>query len=188
MKKLLCLLLSICMIFGLTGCSSVNGTTKALFKGIKKCDEKILDKLYFGDPQDSVIHDFIDIIEECESLDYIGDIISEYIMDFEYKVVDKDVDGDYATVKVKITTENWAVIVPNLALLVPTKMVTMTLDGKSEKQIEKELKKLVKEQRKKTDDVDYLVELNLIKVDGEWKVDLSECCDELVEAISGGLY
>ena len=67
-------------------------------------------------------------------------------------------------------------------------MISMSLDGKSEKAIQKELKKLVDEKRKNTDDVDFYVDLPLILDDGKWKVDLSEQADALLHAITGGWY
>ena len=191
MKKLLCSLLAVLMVLSLAGCGkgSPKQAANDFMSAIKKNDEKLLDKIYIGEAgENSVLGELIQIIDETESLGEIGKTLKKYMLEFKYKVVEVEQDGDEAEARIQITTENWAKVLPDLAILIPAKMISMSLDGKSEKAIQKELKKLVDEKRKNTDDVDFYVDLPLILDDGKWKVDLSEQADALLHAITGGWY
>lgn len=191
MKKILVIALALLMSLSLVGCSKskdAKGTTEELFEAIKDSDEKILDKIYIGEAgEQSIIADLLEIIEETESLGEIGKVFSESFLDFKYSVEDIEEDGDTAIANVKVTSENWAQVVPNAAILITAKALSMTLDGKSDKEMNKAFKEILDEQRDKVDDVEYYLNIKLIKDDGTWKVDLSNETDALLEAVSGGL-
>jgi len=191
MKKILVVLLTLLVLLNLVGCSKEKdpkGTTEELFEAIKDSDQKVLDKIYIGEAgESSIIADLIEIVEETESLGNIGEAFSKSFLDFKYKVEEVEEDGDTAVAKVKVTSENWAEVVPNSLILITAKALSMTLDGKSDKEMEKAFKEILNEQREKTADVDYYLNIKLIKDDGTWKVDLSTETDALLQAVSGGL-
>lgn len=191
MKKLLTITLALLVSLTLTGCGkekSPEGTTKELFEAIKDGDQKILDKIYIGEAgKQSIIADLLEIVEETESLGTLGEAFSKSFLDFKYDVEEVEEDGNNAIAKVKVTSENWAEVIPNATILITAKALSMALDGKSDKQMEKEFKEILKEQREKVADVECYLNIKLVK-DGEtWKVDLSKETDALLQAVSGGL-
>jgi hypothetical protein len=191
MKKIFVVTLVLLMSLNLVSCSKnkdAKGTTKELFEAIKDGDQKVLDKIYLGEEgEQSIINDLLEIVEDTETLGDIGEVFSKSFLDFKYSIEDIEEDGDTALAKVKITSENWPVVLSNASILISAKAISMTLDGKSEKQMQKAFKKIFNEQREETDDVDYYLDIKLIKDDGVWKVDLSNETSALLEAISGGL-
>lgn len=195
MKKLICAVLTVLLFLGMTGCSAKasnktpEAATEDFFKAIKKGDQKLLDKVYIGETEnDPLIQDLFGIINETETLGDFGKILSENILEFQYDVSDVTRNGDSAVARVNVKSENWEKVIENLIVLVPAKVISMSLDGKSEKQIEKAIKELVKEQREKVEDVVIPVDINLIDDNGEWKIDLSNETGDLINAVTGGLY
>lgn len=191
MKKIFVIALALLMSLNLVSCSKnkdPKGTTKELFEAIKDGDQKVLDKIYLGEEGDeSIIPDLLEIVEDTETLGDIGEVFSKSFLDFKYSIEEIEEDGDTALAKVKITSENWPVVLSNVSILISAKAISMTLDGKSDKQMQKAFKKIFNEQREETEDVDYYLDIKLIKDDGVWKVDLSDETSALLEAISGGL-
>ena len=168
----------------LTGCgSSPKSAAEDFLNAIKKSDEKLLKKVYIGDSKNaSVIEEALAIVSESE---WLGK--TEDFLDFKYKVIDVEENGDESFANVKITSEDWGKVISDLSILIPTKAVSMSLDGKSEKEIQKEIKKMIKEKRKDVEDLEFDVRLKLVKVDKEWKVDLSQEYESLLKAITGGV-
>ncbi len=191
MKKIFVVTLVLLMSLNLVSCSQnkdAKGTIKELFEAIKDGDQKVLDKIYLGEEgEQSIINDLLEIVEDTETLGDIGEVFSKSFLDFKYSIENIEEDGDIALAKVKITSENWPVVLSNASILISAKAISMALDGKSEKQMQKAFKKIFNEQREETDDVDYYLDIKLIKDDGVWKVDLSNETSALLEAISGGL-
>ena len=63
----------------------------------------------------------------------------------------------------------------------------MTLNGDSEKKIEKEFKKILKEEKSEAEDLEIPIQMQMI-LDGEsWKVDASQVTEELLKPIFGDL-
>ena len=190
MKKMLCVLLTLLLTISFTGCgkSSPESVTEDFFKGLKKADQKLLDKLYLGDAgKGSIVEDLIRIIDESESLGNIGGLLSKSILDFDFEVESVEKRGDTATSHVIIKTEDWETVVSNCTILIAAKALSMALDGKSEKQMQKAFKEIIEEQRDKTEDVTFYLDLNLVNIDGDWKIDISDETSAILNAISGGL-
>lgn len=181
MKKLLIVLVSVLMCLTCVACSSEpnlktsKSATTAYFKAVQKGDTSILDKVYVGDPEDDdfrLVNNFIKELSESEVLGQYANILNEQILDFDYKVKDVKEDGDKAVATVEVTTEDWETIVSHIVTDFGPKLFVMALDGKSEKEIGKEFSNFLKDERKNTPDVVTEVEVNLIKIDDEWKINL----------------
>lgn len=191
MKRIFCIILAIILTFSLCACgtASPKSVTSDLFKAIQNKDEKLLDKIYLGEMgENSIIPELLEIIEESECAGKLGDALSKSFLNFNYSINNIEEDGDDAIAHVTITTENWAEVLPKVGVLIATKSITMALDGASEKKIEKECKEILEEQKKKIDDVEFDIDVKLKKDDGKWKIDLSDKADDLLKALSGGLY
>ena len=109
--------------------------------------------------------------------------------EFDYKISEEKIDGDKATVNVKITSYNIAGFMVNwITDYMQTASEQFADSTPDDSQMEQMLKESYENQKntlKKNKKKD--VKLNLVKDDGKWKVNTLKKNDELFNAINGGV-
>lgn len=110
------------------------------------------------------------------------------LREFDYELSNEQIDGDTATVDVKITTYAAGDAFSSFMSDYISQAFTLALSGASEDQIT-ELASSIFSSKIKTMEKSYTdtVTLNLTKVDGSWKVDALDNYGEIADALVGGL-
>lgn len=196
MKKIAMLVLamaaSMCV---LAGCSSPGPSDVAgkYFDAIKSGDTEAAQSYYAG-----TYKTVTDVISDeaasasssvdSETLDSVLDAtLSQKLQDFDYEISNEQIDGDNATVDVKITTYNLGDAFSNFISDYLQQGISMYLSGSSEDEIS-QLAVTTLQQQLEGMEKSYssTVTVPLEKVDGDWKVSEYDQNSELFDALTGG--
>lgn len=109
--------------------------------------------------------------------------------EFDYKISEEKIDGDKATINVKITSYNIAGFMVNwITDYMQTASEQFADSTPDDSQMEQMLKESYENQKSTLKkDLKKDVKLNLVKDDGKWKVNTLKNNDELFNAINGGV-
>ena len=160
MKKILLILLS---LFIFTGCDTMNTPTKRT--------EEYLSKYVSLD--DDVVSD-VDLMVETENFNDDNSktykkVIERQLSDLKYEVVSEEVNGDSATVTVKLTVYDLYKAKANSQTYYDNNQSEF-YDNNNVLDNNKYSKYSLDEMYKTTDKVDYTVEFDLQKVDDTWTI------------------
>lgn len=165
MKKYI---IAIIMAFVLTGCGTknlMNTPTKKVemfFENYQTLNEDVLEQLNNTVKQSSEFTD--DQKEEYKSL------MKKHYQSLKYDIKDEKIDGDQATVTVEIEVKDYSKVMTLADLYLEENQKEFEdEDGNYSK--EKFMDYRLKELKKVDDTVKYTIELNLTKIDDEWKLD-----------------
>lgn len=187
MRKIIAVLLSLGLVFSMSSCigSSPEVTAEIFLDAVKEQDEELLQGTYSGDNLDLIVKGDLgsDAMDQV-----IEDGMFSKVLKFEYEVSNEKIDGDKATVDVKIKTYNFGDAVVDAMEKYIKKAMPMALEGASEKKLEKLGIKIMKEEFSKVE-FDYVktATLSLTKEDGDWMVDEIEEDSDFENAITGGM-
>lgn len=194
-KRLAAIVMSLALVFTVTACgdkSAPKDAVDAHIKEVKTEAKESMKDIKSGDA--SELGEMMGMSEEdmkmLESLD--GEAVEsmkglfEKISDFDYELLDENIDGETATVKVKITTYNIGDKLSEGMSKAISNAMAYAFSGMSEEEI---TKKLIAEMLVPIKDAEknYTkeVEVKVNKVDGEWEVEKDN--EALSNALSGGV-
>lgn len=196
MKKIALLVLamaaSMCV---LAGCSSPGPSDVAgsYLDAIKSGDAEAAQNYYAGTYKTvtDVISDEAATASssvDSESINSVLDAtLAQKLQDFDYEISNEQIDGDSATVDVKITTYNLGEAFSNFISDYLQQGISMYLSGSSEDEISQFAVSTLQEQLEGMEkSYSSTVTVPLEKVDGDWKVSEYDQNSELFDALSGG--
>ncbi|MDO4869710.1 MAG: DUF4878 domain-containing protein [Bacillota bacterium] len=196
MKKLaIILVVCLAVTMSLFGCGSnptPTETADTFLNAVKAGDADTLKTVYEGDNFDVLALLFDDV--ESDGGDAVDDeyfekTLTPLLQDFDYKLSNEKIDGDKATVDVKITT--YDIGGAFLAFMEDYfgQALELAFSGASDKEVEELANSIFEEKINKLTDKDYseTVTLDLVNKDGIWKVTKIDESSELINAISGNM-
>jgi len=129
-------------------------------------------------------------IDSTDGGQKILDIITESMDDFDYEILNEEIDGDEAVVKVKITTYGYGTAIVNTYRDFLSQAFALALGGASEEMLQSMLYEVfaekVQEEIDKGKTYTGTVSIVLTKQDGKWAVP-EEVSSELQNAIMGNM-
>lgn len=189
MKKVIAIILSVALVFGLCSCGSPAPSEIAndFMKAIKEKDNETLKTVYAGGSLD-----ITESVKEGEGGDefdkLFGDALYEKLFAFEYEVSNEKIDGDKATVDVAIKTYGLGSAFTNFVSEYMAQAFTMALSGSSEEAIEKKALEILSAKIEETKmDYEKTVSLSLSKKEDQWVVDEVAEDSDFYNAITGGM-
>lgn len=206
MKKLITIMLSFALIFGLSACgekvASPTEVTNAFLTAVKEQDKEKMAELYTGDEfdfsdasldgllGDETANEDQDETSDDSAYDEMSQTLTEKILAFDYEVSNEVITDDKATVDVKITTYPLGEALTSFMAEYISQAFFLAFSEDSDEKIEalastimmKELNALTEKTFEKT------VTVELIMKDDNWSLEGIEKNDEFVDAITGGIY
>lgn len=192
-------------LFLLAGCSGPTPTEVAqqFLDGVKADDAEALQASYSGDPNTLFSSELEDVSAEADAASadaaaedqataelqgVIDDELTPKLREFDYEISNEQIDGDMATVDVKMTTYAAGEALTSFVSDYVSQAIALAFSGASEEEIS-ELATSLFSSKMKTMEKNYTdtVTLNLTKVDGSWKVDALDVDSEMSDALMGGL-
>ena len=140
----------------------------------------------FGEEEeDSEETDSGDLLED----DYFEKTLLPKIQDFDYELSNEKIDGDKATVDVKITTYDIGTAFSSFISEYFTQALTLAFSDTSEEQIEKIGETLFETKMNELTEKTYseTVQLNLVNKDDSWKVCQIEEDSDFLNALCGNM-
>lgn len=189
MKKILATVMTMSMIFLMCSCrggdkadeAQMQPTVDDFMTAVKAQDEDAIAKIC-GVPVEFPALLQGDGYEDCSKA------LDEKIFDFDYTIVKEEVNGNEASVDVKITTYPFEDIMMKWTediTLDPGVFDGMSEEEKTAKEAEMFMNRL-NEAGEKT--YSKKVTLELVKIDGTWIIEDKAVVDSLLSAIYGGAY
>jgi len=168
--------------------NSPTGVTTEFLNAIKAEDNERIEKVYAGDNMD--MEETMDFsgsdTDDLEKEIYEG--LMAKILDFDFEVSNEKIDGDKATVDVKITQYNLADVFTKFMQDFMGKAMEMAIADASEDEIVKESVNVFNETLKNAKkDYEKTVKFNLIKDGDSWKVEKMPDDGDFMNALTGGL-
>lgn len=169
---------------------SPSAAADAFLQGIQTGDEEAINAVYA--PGDFALNEELQTAEELmgnfEGGDKLLDDLQTKLREFEYDFKGEEIDGDRATVKVKITTYDFGGAVNDFLPDFIIESSNLKLKG-STGDIGTVAVSLFQEQIDKLTEKDFEqeTELALTKTDGVWKVDELDQDSEFLNVLTGGL-
>ena len=195
MKKILAILLSLCMAISLAGCGGAESPSKVtdrFFKAIKDKDVETISKLYEGDDIDlsEIGEELSDLSDEDTSLmdKEVQSRLIDMMFDFDYEIGDEEIDGDNAVVKVKMTSYALGDVMSAfytdfMAWALENLFSNVSEAETTEKASEILIEKLDEAEKTYTEEI----EVKLVKKDNEWIVSEDTDVTGLLNVMTGNL-
>lgn len=199
-KKLIVVALIMSLIMCLCACggrgigSSPKKTADTFLKAIKNQDKETLEEVYESKflgllEEAAESEDFEEELEDAGLEDAFETILVKKMLEFDYKLSNEQIDGDYASVDATIKTYAVGEAVTSFLSEYFTRALGLALGDASNADyeylaaelLEKELKKLSKK------DYESTVTLYLTKIDDRWIVNEITPGDGVMDALTGGL-
>ena len=192
MKKkiaMCCVLVLAIGILSACGGESASPTDVAndFLTALQESDEETVNRLYVNDEIEWELElTDEDDLDELER--ELAESLAEKIVAFEFELSNEVIDGNSATVDVKITAYNLSEMLENWMEAYMESAFEIAMEGASEEEIE-DLGMVYLEEAFRNVEKDFVatVQLDLVRVDGEWLIDEIDEYGDLVDAISGGL-
>lgn len=195
MRKLaVCVTICLVAVFALCGCGGPTPTETAdtFLSAVKSGDTETIKTVYDGGSFNllsAVEDEEAEEGDEAEDDNYFEEILLPKLQDFNYELSNEKIDGNKATVDVKITTYDIGSAFSSFMSEYFTQALTLAFDGASEEQIEKlantlfetEINKLKKRTYSET------VTLDLVKKDDTWKVAAVDGDSSFLNALTGNM-
>ena len=192
MKKTFTLALMLLLTLALLACGSSDTDSpkqaaQTFFSAYKAQDMTKLASVYAGDSAEFNFDMLQDDGEDEFSLK-LQEALTDKLMDFDYDISDEVIDGDTATVQVKITTYNLESVVQDLF----TDLIGLAFSGEvdldDEALMNEYAARIIDEKLDAaTKDFEATVTLGLERLDGSWKVDPIAANSDLMNALTGGM-
>lgn len=215
MKKLFASMLIVSMGLLFVGCNSASPTdvAESFLQAVKTGDNAALQASYAGtieepaegeeeiSPASNLLSE-LDVMSEdssdesnesteetTEEVEALQTMMNEKLSGFDYTLSNESIDGDKATVDVAITTYDLGSATTTALGEYLQQAIGLAFAGASEEYMSNLLNDLLADNYEAVTEKDYTktVSLNLIKVDGEWKVAEVNDNQEAVDAMFGGM-
>ena len=191
-KKIVITIMAVALIFGLTACGdSPTNVAEKFLEGIKTNNTEAVAETYAGGEINLLNPSTDEGTKEDALFKAMQEQLLPKIQQFDYEVSNEQIDGDKATVDVKIKTYDIGTAFSNFIQEYMKKAISMKLSKASDEEINKTAESILKEQVGKLTEKTYekTVKLNLTQKDGKWMVDkFNSDSTEVVDALTGGLY
>lgn len=182
--------------FGFCGCGGPTPTQTAdtFLTAVKAGDAETIKTVYEGETFDVLA--VLDEESEGDSSDEdimkddkLVDMLLEKMLDFDYELSNEKIDGDKATVDVKITTYNIGNAFTAFMTDYFTQAFALAFSDASDEQMEELANTIFETKMNELKDKDYseTVTLNLVNKDDGWKIVKIKNGGDFYNAISGGL-
>lgn len=178
LKKLMISVLAISMVLSMAACGKANTPTKVVEKQMQELkDEKVETELSSLVSDSSVAKKYGDDYKK----------LLKKIQDFDYEVTDEKVDGDSATVTVKVTTYNFGQAYKDMY----NQVVKDANNGKitSSTDLTSYIYKMMFQKMNALDKKDFKASVKVKctkNEDGDWETDIDKSSD-IEDAILGGV-
>ena len=195
MRIVLVLTIAALMALMTAGCGKQEVTPRQtadrFLDALQSQDQDVLKKVYAGGSVN--LKESLQGQKDDAGADEIEDetikLLMDKLRDFSYRTSDEKIDGDNATVKVKITTYSFGNAFRDFVTDYMSQGMSLAMSGASEEKLsklantllQKHLKKLTKKDFEKT------VTLSLKRKDGQWIVQKLDKDSAFVDAVCGGL-
>lgn len=197
-RRIAAVVIILAMTVMLAGCGlteSPTQVTEKFLKAVQESDSDTIKDVYADDNFDlsDNIYDTEKKSDEKSSDTELDKVIEKQLqkklLDFDYEVLSEKVNGDKATVKVKIKTYAFGSAFSDFVSDYIEQAFALAMSGASDKKIDalaatifsQKLDKLKKKSYSKT------VSVKLTKDDGKWKINKLSDTGDFMNAISGGL-
>lgn len=200
MKKKIAILMAFCLLalVALCGCGGPTPTETAdtFLSAIKAQDEEAIKTVYAGEDFDLMgdvskngYGDENDDSSDLLSGEDMTEMFMSKLLDFDYELSNEKIDGNKATVDVKITTYEIGNAFSSFMTDYFSQALTLAFSGASDEQIEKVADNILTEKFTELKSKDYTgtATLKLVKKDDVWKV--AEIGDdaEFLNVLSGNM-
>lgn len=194
----ICCALSAFFLAGvLSGCASQTPTeaTQQFLDGVKANDAESIQEVYSGDPntifsfyQEDLSSEEVEGVTSQEVEDAVQNDLLPKLREFDYELSNEQVNGETATVDVKITTYAAGDAFSSFLSDYMSQAFTLAFSGASEDDLT-QLAASIFSSKIKSMDKSYTetVSLALTKTDNTWKVDSLSEDSEMSDAFLGGL-
>lgn len=177
MKKIIKCILVLAILVCTCGCAQKpSGAVKDYLNGLKNNISQVFDEE--------------ETLEMGESDKELYDSLTNALKQFEYEIVNEQVEGEKATVRVKIRAYDMGKVFMNMFTDFFQQALALSFSGASEEEIQALMYKLWKEkldeEMKAGKNYTEEVDVKLVKKDKKWTVDENDNA-ALVNAITGGL-
>ena len=197
MKKIICLLLILAMIFSMAACGkgsdentlSPSATMDAFLQALKAQDFEAAQQYYEGELTDlSSVAEDLGATPDTELSNYL----IKKMLDFDYTIDNEQVDGKKASVDVSFKTYDMSQVMQGILSSLMSEALGLVSEGMSDEEIAAKVNELMLKKFKKSlksAEKDHLmtITLPLVKKDGKWLVKSVEHSLDFTNAISGGL-
>ena len=193
MKKLTALILSFVLVFTLTACGgpTPTETVTTFFKALQNGGEtsEVYEDKDFKFGSDMLEDELGDDGEKyTEKEKETIKKFEEKIKDFDFEVSNEKIDGDKATVDVKITTWNFGEQFSNMMTELIEKVFALALTDASEEEINEMMEKMLGEYLEKTEKTyTKTVKVPLEKKDSKWVISKIDDESDIADALLGGM-
>ena len=192
MKKLLSMLLISILVFSLSACGAPSPTevTTAFLDAVKAQNTEAMAEIY-KDGSWSLSEEAgeeADLEDLGEMEQYFQDTVLPKLLEFDYEILEEKIDGEKATVDVKITTYNLGNAFTVFIGEYLTQAFALAFSDASEESIEQMGTSIFKE---KVDAMEKTytktISIPLSNVDGQWVIDELDDESPFTNALTGGL-
>ena len=197
-KKLLVITIVLAMLAALSACGpkipTPTETADTFLTAVKAQDKETLATVYAGGDLD-LLEEAAESDESEEANEDSGltkvyeDQMVPKMLDFDYELSNEKIDGDKATVDVKITTYDIGSAFTAFMADYFTQAITMAFEGASDEEIEKLANTTFESKMSELKEKTYseTVTLNLVNKDDVWKVAEIDDDDEFWNALTGNM-
>ena len=197
MKKILCVILALTLVFTMSSCGKDSSgeetlspiqTVDAFLQALKAKDTETLQEYYEGEIGD------LDLMkgEDDPALSGLIDIMTDKLLDFDYTLSNEQIDKDKATVDVTIKTIDFGAIMKDLIQDILQDAFALGLASYDQEELEEKINEIMTEKfSQAVDKADktstITVPVKLVKKKGKWLIkDITDASD-FMNALSGGL-
>lgn len=190
MKKLFALTAAAMFcVFALVGCGgpTPTETVTQFLEGVKTADQEAIAATY--------VKDSYTLFDEESSDDTVSGMSSAMddellakMLEFEYEVSNEVIDGDKATVDVKITTYSLGSAINSFMTDFISQALTLSLSGASDEEVTKLAENILTDKVMNMEKTyTETVTVKLTKVDGTWTINKMGEKSDFYNAITGGM-
>ncbi|MCR5034343.1 MAG: DUF5105 domain-containing protein [Clostridia bacterium] len=198
LNKTLLIVITLCFALSISlyGCGdkapTPTETADTFLTAVKAQDTETIKTVYEGETLDMLSSLEDEESESEDSLmddDYFGKILLPKMLDFDYELSNEKIDGDKATVDVKITTYDIGSAFSAFMSDYFAQALTLAFGGASDEQIEELANTIFESKMDELKEKTYseTVTLDLVKKDDVWKVAEIDEDSEFLNALSGNM-
>ncbi len=205
MKKILTAVLLTAMLISMCACDTqapakaepadASAVADTFFKALKEQDDETMATVYAGGKLDLLataaqMDDLDKVIEDTGLSAVYEEQMKPRLLDFDYELSNEQVDGDKATVDVKVRTYGMGdAFTETFNDFIAQAFIMMALTNATEEEIAAKAAEALTAKLTQLNSKNYekSATLSLTKVDDQWIVDELQSGDAIVDVLTGGL-